>query len=595
MAKSKKSEVSTATPSQEDEADIVAEIGAVPTDDGELEADPDKVREAGAVDAESIRENRRVEEMVNKKRSGQPGVPFNLDNLLEKYEGIIKFWPANTIDILVKRVTGTPIQWVIQSRPRSGAELYQAILSRHGRYEEAEYDVRLFDCNDKQRRGTGRIVMPDTRETPPMPQPQPGVYPMNPQPPQPQQSVYPMNPQPPPAMPATTPSSADPVAMMRAVFEMFQQMNRPASAVQPASSAQPVLSTQPAPTQPSDPMAMMKSMFELFQQMRPSTDQPAPPSSDPMAMMKAAFEMFQQMQPSSSPSSPSDPTAMMRSMFELFQKPASPPPAAPAPPSSSTDPMAMMKAAFEMFQKMQPQQPAAQQPPVQTPPGMFFVPGFGFVPADRLLAAVSGQPVGPGLGSHRASMYGGGAPPSSYGEPRPYGESRPPYTPPGRPKSASEEFRDAVAVVETAVSIAERFRGGAQTAPPAQESREDDDNPVKVMDVGGGWPVVIDKRDGSARLWETGVANVGNVLKWIAEQREAIQKASAERNAKPERQELPPGYVEVTPGYKPPPGYVAVPVDHLPPPPREMPAPITQQEEPPKQRAWGAPPMPEAG
>ncbi len=73
------------TPSQQDEADIVKEIGATPANDGsgDLLADETKVREAGAVDAESIRENRRVDEIVNKKRAGQKDVQFNSDDILE--------------------------------------------------------------------------------------------------------------------------------------------------------------------------------------------------------------------------------------------------------------------------------------------------------------------------------------------------------------------------------------------------------------------------------------------------------------------------------------------------------------------------------
>src|ERR1700722_5291949 len=118
-----------ATPSQQDESAIIAEIGAAPTGDGsgELEGDENKILEAGAVDSESVLENRRSNEIVGKVRSGQKGVLFNLDNVLEKYDLVIRTWPPNTIDILASRVTGTPVQWVIQSRPRSGAELYAAL------------------------------------------------------------------------------------------------------------------------------------------------------------------------------------------------------------------------------------------------------------------------------------------------------------------------------------------------------------------------------------------------------------------------------------------------------------------------------------
>jgi len=594
-------EAPVSTPAQQDEADIVAEVGATPANDGsgDLLADEAKVLEAGAVDAESIRENRRVEEIVNKKRAGQAGVQFNSDNLLEKYEGVIKYWPPNTLDILVKRVTGTPVEWVIQSRPRSGADLYAAILARHGRCEEAEYDVRFRDVSDKQRRGTGRITMPDTRETPPVPQPPQGQPPMNP-----------FNPygQAPPAAPTVqvVPQPVDPVAMMRSMFEMIQQMQRPPA--QQPTVPQPTPAPPPAsfPGQSTDPLAMMRAMFEMFQQMQqpapaaqtqtPPSQQPQqqptpPPSTDPMAMMRAMFEMFQQTQLASSSPAPSSP-----------QQPTPPP---------STDPMAMMRTMFEMFQKMQPQQqqpvasppPQQQPPPVQAPPGMFHVPGFGFVPAERLFQVLSGAPAQQGpQGPYRSSPYGASRPP--YGEQPPYGERPPPYgerppygQPPARPKTAAEEFRDAVGIVQTAVEIADRFRPQAPAVSEPERERDSDDNPVKVVEVGD-FKFVVDKKDGSARKWETGVANMGNVLKWLAEQRESIQKASAERESRQPRQQqtLPPGYVEVTPGYKPPPGYVAIPVDQLPQPPENMPPPIAQQEEEaPRRREWGMPPMPGGG
>ncbi len=604
------------TPSQQDEADIVKEIGATPANDGsgDLLADETKVREAGAVDAESIRENRRVDEIVNKKRAGQKDVQFNSDDILEKYEGVIKYWPANTIDIIVKRVTGTPVEWMIQTRPRSGAELYTAILARHGRCEEAEYDVRLRDCGSAQRRGTGRITMPDTRDAPPSPSSSQGQPPMNA----------------PPA--ASAASSTDPVAMMRAMFDMVQQIQRPQTP-----------STQPPPppqTPSTDPMAMMRAMFDMVQQIQhPPQSGPAVPqavpapapasfpgqSTDPMAMMKAMFEMVQQTQPSTSSSptqpatAPTDPVAMMRAMFDMVQqtKPSTPPSPQPAP--ASTDPMAMMRAMFEMIQQMQPAQPAQPSPqpqmmgmpPVQPPPGTMFVPGFGFVPVDRLFSALSGTPAVSGPGPSGPGGPGPGPYRGPYGGPRPYyGGSQghgpqedprypPPQQPPSRPKTAAEEFKDAASVIDMAMSLAERFRPQAPAAEPSRTRGDDDDNPVKVMDVGG-WPVIINKDDGSARKWETGVANIGNVLKWVSEQREAIQKANAEREGRqrPRQQSLPPGFVEVGPGYQPPRGYVAVPVDELPPPPAEMPPPITQQEEPPPpppNRTWGVPPMPGDG
>ena len=545
-------EIPPGTPSQQDEADIVAEIGAKPANDGdsgELQVDETKIREAGAVDAESIRENRRIEEMIAKKRSGKDA-PFNVENLLEKYEGVIRFWPANTIDILVNRTTGTPVQWVIKSRPRSGAEFYTALMQQHGRYEEASYNVILFDTNNKQRRGSGRITLPDTRDALPSLQVQPQAVQM----PQQQQIS--------PAAPST-----DPVAMMQAMFQMFRQMQQPQ---QPPAPAQP---PQQVSAPSSDPMSQMQAMFGLFQQMQqsmqpqtapaqPVMPPPPPPGSDPatqMEWMQRAFQLFQKTQNQSQPQFVPQPQVV-------------PPAPAPSPPSS--DPMVMMSRMFDMFLKMQQAVQPAVQPPAPTPPGQYRDPNGQY-----------GRPYsGPPRPYDRA--YGGG----------PGGPPPPHYE---RPKTAEEQFREAIGIVKMAASITDQLRPPPAPAPEPERYDDDEDNPVRVVKVGE-WPILINKDDGSSRKWESVIANVPNMLKWFAEQREAIMKAAAEREAKQpqQRQPLPRGYVEVTPGYQPPPGYVAVPVEGLPSPPdeSEMPPPITQQEEPPPaRRTWGAPPVPGAG
>jgi hypothetical protein len=523
------------TPAQQDEADIVAEIGAVPEESAEgeepgaLVADESKIKELGAVDAESVRDNRRMEDLVNKKRSGQARAPFNIEDLLEKYDGLLKFWPANTIDIKVKRLTGSPVQWVIRSRPKSGAELYTVLMTHHGRYEEAGYEVEFVDSSDKQKRGKGRIVLTDTRD-----QGQPTTGPTMMQ--------QPMQPPPNGGM-------GDPVTLMQRMFGMFLDMQNAARGGAPGA---------PPPS--------------------PAPSSSAPPSVDPIAMMQQTFDMYRQMQ-------------------QLQQQPVAPS-AAPAPPPSSADPIAMMSWMMQTMQRMQ--QPAAPSPPpaphagppgalpgmppIQAPPGMFFVPGFGFVPADRLFQALGAPaaPPPPGPGAYRTAAYGG---PSG----------GPPPGPPMRQKSAVEEFREAASVIDTAMGIADRFR-----PPPEDDGARrrynvgddgDDSNPVKVVDVGNGWPIVMDRENGSVRAFETVTANMGNVLKWFSEQREALQNRVEARRG-PQRT-LPPGYVEVTPGYTPPPGFVAVPVDSLPPPPapEHMPEPIAPQSP----RTWGAPPMPMPG
>jgi hypothetical protein len=275
--------------------------------------------------------------------------------------------------------------------------------------------------------------------------------------------------------------------------------------------------------------------------------------------VQETFRLFQQMQTPqaqaqpATPSPPpqgSDPATMMAWMLQKMQQP--PQSTTPPPP----DPMEMMGRMFEMFQKMQ----QVVQPPSQ--PGPYRGPGLRSYPGDSF---------------------------------------RYPSQAPAHPKTAAEEFRDAATIIETAVGIADRFRPQAPAADPSgYRNNNDDDNPVKVMDVGG-VQVLINKDDGSARKWETGVALIPTLLKWAAEQREAIMKTQAEREAKQRRQQqsLPPGYVEVGPGYQPPAGYVAVPVDQLdsglPPQPENMPPPITEQESPPRSRTWGAPPMPGGG
>jgi len=156
-------------------------------------------------------------------------------------------------------------------------------------------------------------------------------------------------------------------------------------------------------------------------------------------------------------------------------------------------------------------------------------------------------------------------------------------------------FRTAVDAVQEMNSLIPQ-----QGAAPAYEAAEEDDSPVRVFEAGPA-KIVVDKKDGTLRGWETGWANMGGVLKWVGEQREAIQKANIERQQQQQArqqptQQLPPGYVEVGAGYQPPPGYVAIPVDSagnpLPPPPEHVPPPI-QSSPSAGRRTWGAPTIPE--
>jgi len=250
-------------------------------------------------------------------------------------------------------------------------------------------------------------------------------------------------------------------------------------------------------------------------------------------------------------------------------------------------------------------QPAAM-PPFQPPPGMVYVPGWGMVTMEALAnaqaqtAGVSRPPTmayrPPSYGSPRPPYYAGGdAPPPGVA----------PYNPPQQPRTPAEAFRDAVSIVETAVSVADRFR------PPAQQvDREpviDDDNPIRIIETGPA-KVLVNKADGKLRAWETGWANLDKIFDFFSKQAEAIRKNQAkEQQQAPPAQQLPPGYVHVTPGYVPPPGFVvgppvAVPAaaapstqaapqqQGLPDPPANMPAPMAATPEEQPRRSWGMPP-----
>ncbi|KKN08248.1 hypothetical protein LCGC14_1058720 [marine sediment metagenome] len=117
----------------------------------------------GAVDTESVRENQRLDDIVSKKRAGNKSVTFDTDDLLTKYEYILKLWPANTLDILVRSLTGSRVQYFITNRPTSATALFDELKSIHKDREEAEYEIKIVDINTREFRGMGRIVMPDTR------------------------------------------------------------------------------------------------------------------------------------------------------------------------------------------------------------------------------------------------------------------------------------------------------------------------------------------------------------------------------------------------------------------------------------------------
>lgn len=514
----------------EDEADIIEEVGAERDEEtGELVVSEEAVREAGALDTESIRTNRRLEKIANKKLANEKNIVFNTTDIFEIYDTLLRSWLPDNLIIEITRLTGLPVQQTITSRPKSSADLYEMIKVIHGQHPEAEFKVRFKDTATMKYRGTGRIVMPDTRP----PNAQQGQPPMAYQyPPQPWQ-------QPPPATSQPT---------------------------QQAPQQPPQVFVQP-PTGP-DPMAMFRQMFELVQSVQlQAQPMPQQPPMQPMPYSMPA-----------PPTSP-DPTSMMQWFREML----------------------------EVVRQVPPQHPGAQPPQPQphtgpmlprTPPPAGFV--WQWLPNDNTCVAIPDPTnVGstPARGPYRPPYYSQGdrgAPPyypqGIRGGPQPYAGTQ---APPSRQQSAAEQFRDALSVVRTAVDAVNEFdslipgRGGGHV----DEAPEvDDDAPVRIV-KSGDIDLVYD-RNNNLRGWESLLSNIPAAAKWFGEQRELIQRAADERRRKQEpQQRLPPGYVEVGPGYQPPPGYVAVPVDQippeeeLPPPPAEIPPPIQQSE---SKRSWGS-------
>lgn len=475
---------SSSTPSLGDDADILEEVGAETDENGELVADEEEVRKIGAVDAESVRENRRLKEMKRRKSKGEK-VNFNTGDVLSTYDTVLGSWPAGTMNVFVRRLTGAPVQQVIVSRPRSSAELYEALKLVHGVYEEAEYSVEYKDISTHQWRGKGRITMPDTRSQG-HGQPWPPPHPPVPQQAQPQVVVQ----QPAPA------GGMDMNSMLQ-TFQAFQKMLQEA---QP--TAQPLPPPMPAPSPQVATTEQFRQMLEIVRQMQGGTAQPPAPVA-PVVQPVPQHIIAPPPQPA-----PVDQFTQMKQMFELFKDVLA---SAPAP-----------------------------APPVREP---YRGPRSPYYPQE-------------------------GAPPPG------------PPVPSPRPQSPIDTLREAMSVVRMARDMQQE---ASDLFPGQQEygGPEDNDSPVEIVDTGNG-KIARNKNDGSIRWGETGMLALPGVLKWVGEQREAIQKEAAERQRPPPKQQLPPGYVEVTPGYEPPPGFVAVPVDDLPPPPAHVPPPVDSR--------WGAPP-----
>lgn len=560
-----------------DENAIIEELGAEPLNpddpNGPMEVDEEKVREIGALDPESVMVNRRNQDVINRKKGGEKHISFSDPEILTKYEEVIKIWPLNTITILVKRLTGTQATFHIDTQPRTAAELYAALMNIHGRREDTTYDVILRDSYKKEQRGSGRITLPSTLDEPHPPmqgqimnqQLPPGYVLAQPVP----QQQQPQAPQPVvqvmPAAPAPQQPGTDPVAMLKQMMEMMKVMQPQQQQPQMPVAAPQVVAAPPPPQPPQDPnLAMIMQMMEMMKTMQGQQQVAPPPPPTPVVVQPAA--------PAQSPDVSAITTAMM----------------------------AMMKQMFEMMRSMQPPPAAA---PVSSPADEYRPPYRGPRPPAYGPRPYEGGPRsyegGPAYGPR--SYEGGG-----------YGPQPQPPQPPVRQRTAAEEFREAATLINTAVDIANRFSPQQQQEQQQHPFMEEgDDSPVRVIDAGPA-KLVLNKQDGSARIWETGWANSDRIFKGVSDILERLQKnAMANQQQQPpqqqQRQQLPPGYVEVGPGYQPPQGFVAVPVDQipqqaqqaqyaqqsgLPPPPTNLPPTIDQAPPEPQRPAWGMPTIP---
>ena len=484
--------------------------------------------------------------------SAVPATPVD-GNVFFAFEETLKLYPAAAQTIAVERKTGTPANWMLTERPRTANELYAAIKRLHGRREETTYEIT---CRDGAGHGSGGSVsMPSTMDDP-LP---PGSPPPNPvygAPPGPYAPSMPVYAQPP--APSGTPFEAM-LAMQKQMFEMLQP-----------KAAAPLPAPPPAaPTAAPDVnalLAMQKQMFEMMQQMQGMVaGQPAQPAPAPVVATSPA------------PAVPHDPAAamlaMQKQMFEMMQAmqsghapPPAPQPAPAAPTDSTAAMMAMQKQMFDMMLTM-----------MQT--------------AQRSSAPAGGSPP-PAGGPYYRPRYG--APSHDPNAPQSAHDPRYPQ-PPARPQTPSEQLREAASVFRDFRRVADELGFGGQAAEAPEP--EDDDSPVRVIDMGPA-KGVINRSDGSLRGFETAMANLPDILKWLGEQRVELRKARDE-DRKRQQQQLPPGYVMAGPDYQPPEGYIAVPVDQIPPqtqeslpePPAEMPPPIAEPPPTPPRRAWGLPTM----
>ena len=444
-------------------------------------------------------------------------------DVFAQYEDVVR--NCGPVSVYVERKGAQPGVWLLDHYPQNGPELYAALRHLHGQSLSSEYELRFRSGGNQ--RGSGHVTLPHVPATLPQQVPPPQQY-VQPPPQQlqyaaPAQQYAPPQPPPPPAPPQQT-SPADQYAafyaMQRQQLELLQEMQRTAAAGQQMPPPPPL--PPPPPAQPV---------------MQPPPVAP-PPSGTP-ADQYAAFY------------------AMQRQQLELLQEMQRTAAAGQQQPHAQTQPVAQPQ--------QQPQRP-------QGPPGTVWVADLQqFVRLDVLYQAMTGERPSGGSG-YRAPpgpsspYYRGDAPPPDPAQPT-YGRSAyaPPVQQPQREKTPMEVMREAITLTQTLVSMADQVRPPQQAVAAPEPEEPDDDSPVRVVDLGGA-KGVFNVSDGSTRFMESIIANVPGVFKAAGEAWESARKARAEEEARRQQQkpQLPPGFVEVGPGYVPPEGFVAIPVGHVP-------------------------------
>jgi len=441
------------------EHEIVDELSEEIEDNGETRAvaNEETVKREGALNAEAVQSNRRRKSIENKKRGGAGTVPWNESRAPLLYDDIIALYPPNTLMIYVERLSGTLASWYLYGQPKSGHELYQAILKQcHGRKEETEYRVVFRDAQRKFERGIGRLTLPSTLDDATLPvQPQGmgmpnGVPPANygqqngygqpngypPQQP-PQNNGYPQQQQPPP-------------------------QNYPQQAPQFAQQPMQPMQPQYAGHSPQETQVLLDMQRQI-------------------AEMSGRVTAYLTQQPMQTPPQQDQHRPIYDRPSPRYNGSVVPP--APQPP---------------------PQQ--AMQPP----PGMYHVPGFGFVPTAKLMEAMG--VVGPQ-------------------------QQQAPAAPPQPPRNAADEFRSAIGLMTTVADAARTVQSifpSAASAPAAPAAREDDDLPMKTIKYGD-FNTVVNKEDGSLRIPDTIAANGEKILGWIEKQRKDIQAQRQQPQSIPEQ------------------------------------------------------------